>query len=86
MVYVDKLEVWGGDSAPQCFRHKPSCHMYADTLPELHAIAQKIGLRRDWFQDEVLQHYDLTASKRVLAIRAGAKEETWEHMVTYYRK
>ncbi len=85
-VYVDKLEIWSGDSAPRCFRNKPSCHMYADELNELHKMAHVIGLRRDWFQDEKLQHYDLTPSKRILAIHNGALETTWKHMVKYYRK
>lgn len=65
--------VFGDDSAPRCFRNKPSCHMYADTLEELHALAKKIGLRREWFQNHtMLPHYDLTEGKRLQALRAGA--------------
>ncbi len=75
-VYVDGLVVFGGDGAPSCFRHKPSCHMYADSLEELHAMADKIGLKRAWFQNSwSLQHYDLTPSKRLLAVRSGAIEQ-----------
>ena len=40
-IYVDPLIVFGGDEAPYCFRHKPSCHMYADSLEELHKHHQK---------------------------------------------
>jgi hypothetical protein len=45
-----------------------------DDLEELHALAAKIGMRREWFQDKPWpgQHYDVTAPKRLLAIRAGA--------------
>jgi len=76
-VYVDGLIIWGGDDAPRCFRNKPSCHMFADTLEELHSLAAQIGLKSSWFQDNKrLQHYDLTESKRKLAVRYGAIEVT----------
>ena len=76
-VYVDSLIIFGGDDAPYCFRNKPSCHMYADTLDELHIMASKIGLKRSWFQaNHHLMHYDLTPSKRALAVRLGAIEQT----------
>lgn len=49
------------------------CHMIADTSDELHAIAQRIGLRREWFQaDRWVGHYDLVPTKRALAVRYGA--------------
>ena len=87
-VYVDTLVVWDGDDAPACFRNKPSCHMFADTLAELHAMAELIGMRRSWFQNHrLLPHYDLVPSKRVLAIRWGAIEvdrvtsvEIWQRL------
>lgn len=60
--------------------------MYADTLAELHAAAAYIGLKREWFQDEKLQHYDLTANKRKAAVAAGVKEASHRHMVTYMRR
>ena len=41
----------------------------ADTFDELHAMADKIGLRREWFQGD---HYDLTPNRREVAIREGA--------------
>jgi hypothetical protein len=86
-VYVDPLITWGGDEAPRCFRHKPSCHMYADSLDELHAMAHHIGLRREWFQDtRHLQHYDLTPSKRVLAVARGAIEQDRRAEVEKWRE
>lgn len=43
--------------------------MIADTDDELHAMADKIGVSRKWFQGD---HYDIAKSKRALAIQAGA--------------
>jgi len=49
------------------------CHMIADTLDELHAMADKIGVQRKWFQDlSSFPHYDIAQSKRALAVEAGA--------------
>lgn len=69
-VYVDELRVW--PSRITCFRNG-SCHLTADTLDELHAFARRLGLRREWFQDHpIAPHYDLTASRRELALQRGA--------------
>ena len=59
------------------------CHMAVDgTLDELHEFAQRIGLKREWFQDHpVVKHYDLRASKRKLAIEHGAIEVSNCHLV-----
>jgi len=66
-VYVDK--------AKNPYRHMKMCHMLADTLPELHAMADRIGLRRAWFQsNHGTPHYDICQAKRRLAIQAGAVE------------
>lgn len=64
-VYVDDMMI-------QWRRGKWS-HMTADTLDELHDMASRIGLRREWFQDKKHhQHYDVTMSKRREAIARGA--------------
>jgi len=48
--------------------------MWADTLDELNAMADKIGLRREWIQtDGIVNHYDLTAGRRGAAINNGAR-------------
>jgi len=48
-------------------------HMIADTLTELHAMADKIGIARRWFQEQSsFPHYDVCKAKRELAIRFGA--------------
>ena len=42
-------------------------------LTELHIFAQKIGMRREWFQDHhSIPHYDLTPARRKLALLHGA--------------
>jgi len=52
-----------------------SCHLFADSVEELHGFADRIGLRRSWFQPgRGLPHYDLTGGKRAMAIRDGAVE------------
>lgn len=48
-------------------------HMIADTEDELHAMAKRIGMRRDWYQGD---HYDVSMSRRKLAIQSGAKPIT----------
>ena len=47
--------------------------MIADTLTELHSMADKIGIARRWFQEQSsFPHYDVCKAKRELAIRFGA--------------
>lgn len=52
---------------------KSACHMTADTFSELHKMADKLELKRAWFQNHPrFPHYDLTSTKRRLAIEMGA--------------
>jgi hypothetical protein len=56
------------------------CHMLADTDAELHAMADRIGVARRWWQSPEMtsgSHYDIALSKRALAVQAGAIEITW---------
>lgn len=77
-VYVDPLMNHG-------WRLGPSCHMYADTLDELHAMARKIGLKLKWFQCQkaAFPHYDLVESRRYYAVLYGAIEHTRTQMVNW---
>lgn len=71
-VYVDDLVEWGWVLRG---RKVTSCHMFTDDLDlsELHAVAAAIGMKRAWFQDKrAAPHYDLTASRRALALAQGA--------------
>lgn len=68
-VYVDDMKATFKPS------HRPGrtyvmSHMIADTDEELHAMAAAIGVARKWHQGD---HYDITQSKRALAIKLGAK-------------
>lgn len=84
-VFIDPLMQHG-------WRLGPSCHLWADTEAELHAFAARVGLRRAWFQSAprpggwVFPHYDLTASRRRLAVRLGAVECDRREAVESWRR
>ena len=64
----------------------PNCHMFADTIKELHKVAKIIGLKRKWFQDKTrIKHYDLTPSRRILAITEGVKQLTRREAVNKWK-
>lgn len=65
-VYVDRCE--------NPFHGMLMCHMLADSLKELHEMADKIGMRREWFQPKSTPHYDLCQTRRKLAVLHGAIE------------
>ena len=71
MVYVDDM------AAP--YGRMKMCHMLADTEAELHAMADKIGVARKWCQSSGTYkvHYDISISKKSLALAAGAQAITW---------
>lgn len=50
------------------------CHLLADSVEELHEMADKIKVPRKWFQSARYPHYDICKSKRALAVEFGAKE------------
>jgi hypothetical protein len=63
------------------------CHMVADELDELHAMAAAIGMRRAWFQAEAsTPHYDVSLSRRRLAIEHGAVEIDRRAMAIFCRR
>lgn len=65
------------DAARHDFGRMKLGHMVADTPEELHNMAELLGLRREWYQRLASwPHYDVSLSKRRLAIHHGAKTLT----------
>ena len=72
MIYVDSLRSCIPNHK---WRWNESCHLFADSLEELHEFALKLGLKRSYFQaGSIVPHYDLTANKRKEAVKKGADE------------
>lgn len=78
-VYVDNLRDYG-------WHRGPSCHLIADSVDELIAFAESIGLRREWFQPKSSPHFDLTAEGRRLAVERGAIEIDQRQLVKKLRE
>jgi Protein of unknown function (DUF4031) len=59
-------------------------HLLADSDDELHAFAERLGLRRGWFQCRGDRrhhaHYDLPERSRPDALALGAVEVTWREV------
>ena len=82
-VYVDEMIV--------CLQNKNwpysrACHLIADSVEELHAFADRMGLKRSWFQSKSVPHYDLTTGMRFKAIMMGAIEMDRYKFVELIRK
>jgi hypothetical protein len=65
MIYVDELRDWHGK-----LRYR-TCHLFADTIEELEAFVDLMGLDHRWRHNE---HYDISAKWRELAVGSGAIE------------
>lgn len=77
-VYVDNANIQYGRMI--------MCHMMADSLEELHAMADTIGVSRRWFQDKRYKHYDICKSKKALAIKLGAVEVSSRELIRLFSK
>lgn len=62
------------------------CHMAADTLDELHAMAERLGVRRHFQDKPGMPHYDLCKATRRQAVKAGAVEVASRDIVTACRR
>jgi hypothetical protein len=98
-IYVDKAMIHA--TVPNGRRSHTSrwCHLMSDQIDpaELHEFAQRIGLKRAYFQpgkrlgsrtehDPAGDHYDVTEGVRWKAVRAGAVEIDRDGLVALMRK
>ena len=61
------------DDAVTLWRGRRWAHLMADTLDELHAMAERLGVPRRAFQDKRSgAHYDVNEALREEALRLGA--------------
>lgn len=66
-VYVDDVR--------HPFGRMVMCHMWADTLDELLAMADRIGVARKWLQEPPKAswvHFDISLTKKTKAVALGA--------------
>lgn len=78
-VYVDDMH----ETAMGRFGRMKMSHMIADSREELLAMADRIGVRRKWIQKKGTpgEHFDISKSKRALAVQYGAREVTMFELV-----
>jgi hypothetical protein len=63
------------DSVRFKYRGMVMCHMWADTEAELHRMAGRIGMSREWHQAPPTaswSHYDVSLSRKKMAQSLGA--------------
>lgn len=83
-VYVDPL--FECNTNPN-WRWSEASHLFADTVGELHSFADRLDLKREWFQcRSTLPHYDLTRGKRYQAVRLGAIELSGQSLLDKWRE
>lgn len=62
-------------------------HMAADTLDELHKMADSIGIQRKHFQDKKNKpHYDVCKQSKLKAIEFGAIEVNDRKIIEMYNQ
>lgn len=62
-------------------------HMVADTIQELHAMAERIGVSRRFFQNKDNKpHYDICLLKKKAALKKGAQVVDDREIVKVLRK
>lgn len=62
------------------------CHMLADSMEELLAIAYRIGVARKWFQRDCHPRFDICKALRVKAVAAGAIEVDRRQLVDVMKR
>ena len=77
-VYVDK--------AKSPYGRMLMSHMLADSIEELFDMADAIGVKRKWFQDKSVPHFDVCQAKKSLALKKGAIEVDNRELVEIMRR
>ena len=74
MIMIDAMQwPWKG---------KLWAHMIIDVdVKELHEFAQKIGLKKEWYQPKSFPHYDVTGKIYEKALECGAQFTTGKKLV-----
>src|SRR5712692_9042105 len=93
-VYVDDSAIPAAVSNGAARHASQWSHLFADSHDELHAFAARLGLRRSYFQPgwslggkpSPFWHYDVTAGKRMQAIRRGAQPVSWRDSARIIRE
>jgi hypothetical protein len=83
-VYVDDMYKFpmGQYRHPRTGYVMKMSHMIATTEPELHAMARTIEVGRQHFQRKPSgDHYDISMTKRALAVQHGAVEISMQELV-----
>ena len=71
------------DAAVWPWRDQHWAHLVSDSSSqELHHFAERLGLRRSWFQGD---HYDVPAEVRARALQLGAEPVSAEELVRRLR-
>jgi hypothetical protein len=79
MILVDCNPIVKGN---RCWYHMTS----DESLEELLAFGDRIGLNRKWFQDGDHPHFDIVGSFRCIAIRHGARQASMREIVAASKK
>ena len=84
-VYVDSLLRFPGN---RIHPGRATCHLFADSANELHALAGALGMRREWAQTgrRGILHYDLNAERRERALELGARALSRKASVAKWRE
>ena len=70
-ILIDSFQ--NGARGPFRYWHRRCGHLVSDSsLEELHQFAAELGLRREWFQQKSIPHYDLTGTVYEMALERGA--------------
>lgn len=78
-IYVDRAMI--------PYRGMLMSHMIADTPAELHVMARRLGLHREWYQDgSSFPHYDICARKRAICLGMGGIELSRREFVAKMRE